>query len=81
MIRYGCDPYFNLLHKAQRTRVKKVRKKHPYPWWLAPYMFGRGRWTLTDPQGIDYVSKRQRNQGGYVGNSDADYFSLDDDEQ
>jgi hypothetical protein len=37
MIRYGCDRYFNLLHKAQRTRVKKVRKKHPYPYWLDPH--------------------------------------------
>jgi len=81
MIRYGCDPYFNLLHKAQRTRVKKVRKKHPYPYWLDPHMFGRGRWTFTDPQGMDYVPKRHRNYGGYTGDPKVDYFSLDDDEQ
>jgi hypothetical protein len=81
MIRYGCDPYFNALHKAQRTRVKKVPKKHPYPWWLLPYMFGGGRWTHTDPQGIDYVPKRLRIQGDSSGDPKVDYFSLDDDEQ
>ena len=81
MIRYGCDRYFNALHKAQRTRVKKARKKHPYPYWLEPHMFGRGRWTHTDPQGIDYVPKRLRIQGGYSGDPNTDYFSLDDDEQ
>jgi hypothetical protein len=81
MIRYGCDPYFNLLHKAQRTPVKKVRKKHPYPYWLEPYMFGRGRWTHTDPQGTDYVPKRLRIQGDSSGDPKVDYFSLDDDEQ
>jgi hypothetical protein len=81
MIRYGCDPYFNLLHKAQRTRVKKVPKKHPYPYWLDPHMFGRGRWTHTDPQDQGYIPKRLRIQGGSSDDPTVDYFSLDDDEQ
>src|ERR1035437_8360095 len=44
MIRYGCDRYFNALHKAQRTRVKNVPKKHRYPYWLEPFWFGSPRW-------------------------------------
>jgi hypothetical protein len=81
MVRYGCDRYFNALHKPERERVIKVPKKHPFPRGLEWHMFGQGRWTHTDPQGMDYVPKRLRNQGGYTGDPNVDYFSLDDDEQ
>ena len=40
MIRYGCDRYFNKLKKQPRVVQQKVRKGHPKPIWLAPYMFG-----------------------------------------
>jgi hypothetical protein len=80
MVRYGCDRYFNALHKPERERVIKVPKKHPFPRGLEYHMFGQGRWTHTDPQGMDYVPKRLRNQGGYTGDPNVDYFSLDDDE-
>ena len=81
MIRYGCDRYFNALEKAPRTIRPKVRKKRPYPRGLIPHQFGQGKWEHQDPQGMDYVSKKQRNQGGDIGDPKVDYFSLDKDEQ
>ena len=40
MIWYGCDRYFNRLHKKPRTIRPKIRKPRPYPTWLTPHMFG-----------------------------------------
>ena len=40
MIRYGCDRYFNRLHKKPRTIQPKIRKPRRYPVWLIPHMFG-----------------------------------------
>jgi hypothetical protein len=40
LIRHGCNQHFNALKKALRTIRPKVRKKHPYPWWLLPRMYG-----------------------------------------
>jgi hypothetical protein len=40
MIRYGCDRYFNALHKAQRTRVIKVPKRRFGAWQLERYRYG-----------------------------------------
>jgi hypothetical protein len=40
MIRYGCDRYFNRLHKKPRTIHAKIHKRRPYPTWLIPHMFG-----------------------------------------
>jgi hypothetical protein len=80
MVRYGCDRYFNALHKPERERVIKVPKKHPFPRGLEYHMFGQGRWTHTDPQDQGYVPKSQRNHGGEIANPNTDYFSLEDDE-
>jgi hypothetical protein len=40
MVRYGCDRYFNALHKAQRTRVIKVPKRRFGAWQLERYRYG-----------------------------------------
>jgi hypothetical protein len=80
LIRYRCDRHFNAIHKEPRVRVKKVPKKHPFPRGLEYHMFGGGRWTHIDPQGMDYVPKRLRFQGGSSDDPKVDYFSLDDDE-
>jgi hypothetical protein len=40
LVRYGCDQYFNKLHKKPRTYRAAVRKPRPYPYHLKPYMFG-----------------------------------------
>jgi hypothetical protein len=66
------------LKKAPRTIRPKVRKKRRYPYWLEAHMFGGGRWTHIDPQGMDYVPKRLRIQGGSSDDPTVDYFSLDD---
>ena len=80
VIRYGCDRYFNALEKAPRTIRAKVRKKRPYPRGLIQHQFGQGKWEHQDPQGMDYVPKRLRIQGGSPDDPTVDYFSLDDDE-
>jgi len=38
LVRYGCDRYFNKLAKTPRT-IRPL-KKHPYPYWLEPWMIG-----------------------------------------
>jgi hypothetical protein len=43
MIRYGCDRNFNKLSKKQRAFCPKVKKGHPYPYWLQSWMFGNHR--------------------------------------
>jgi hypothetical protein len=40
VIRYGCDRYFNRLKKRPRVARPKPAKRRPYPYWLAPCMFG-----------------------------------------
>jgi hypothetical protein len=40
VVRYGCDRHFNKLKKKPRLVPVKVRKGHPNPTWLGPYMFG-----------------------------------------
>jgi len=40
LTRYGCDRHFNQLAKQPRPFGWKPRKKHPYPYWLAPWQFG-----------------------------------------
>jgi hypothetical protein len=39
IFRYGCDRYFNRLKKQPRKIVLKPKKRHPSPWWLAPYQY------------------------------------------
>jgi hypothetical protein len=39
LFRYGCDRHFNRLSKVKRQEQPRVRKPHPYPYWLTPYMF------------------------------------------
>jgi hypothetical protein len=41
VFRYGCDGYFNALHKSPRVVHAKPRKRHPYPFWLESRMYGR----------------------------------------
>lgn len=41
IMRYGCDRYFNRLAKQPRPLFQKRIKRRPYPYWLAPYMFGQ----------------------------------------
>jgi hypothetical protein len=39
IFRYGCDRYFNRFQKRPRKIVLKPKKRHPSPWWLAPYQY------------------------------------------
>ncbi len=57
LIRYGCDRYFNRLHKKPRTIRPKVRKPRPYPTWLIPHMFGNREQPL---RGFPQDQKRGR---------------------
>jgi hypothetical protein len=57
MVRYGCDAYFTNLNKPAKKLILKPPKKRPYPIWLEPHMFGRGRSANVDPQSMDYANK------------------------
>jgi hypothetical protein len=47
LLRYGCDRYFNKLTKQSRPFRWRPRKKHPYPYWLAPWQFGNHPYDCT----------------------------------
>jgi hypothetical protein len=40
LFRYGCDRYYSRLTKEPRPPKNKVKKGHPYPYWLENFMFG-----------------------------------------
>ena len=60
LIRYGCDRYFNLLKKQPRLIKPKVPKKRPYPYWLEPHQFGRGKWRDVSPHDAEHTLLRER---------------------
>ncbi len=74
MIRYGCDRYFNPLRKKPRVVRPKVPKQRPYPRWLEPYMFGRGKWEDIPPHSMTFQPK---NKHVRVVNPGKDYYKLD----
>jgi hypothetical protein len=39
IVRYGCDRYFNALHKQSHWKPT-IKKGRPYPRWLVPYQYG-----------------------------------------
>jgi hypothetical protein len=71
MIRYGCDPHFNLLHKAKRERVKKVLKGHPYPSWLENYWFGYSE---------KWDHEHYQNRSTEKTNAGSEYFDIENEE-
>jgi hypothetical protein len=74
VIRYGCDRYFNKLHKKPRIFRPKVRKKKPYPYWLQLHMFGQGKWTDVDPHSGTYKPKSKTAR---IVDSGDDYYTRD----
>jgi hypothetical protein len=59
VIRYGCDPHFNKLHKKPRIFRPKVRKKRPNPYWLVPHQFGGPKWANVDPHSGTFEPKKK----------------------
>jgi hypothetical protein len=73
VFRYGCDRYLNKLQKRPRKMQPKVKKPHPYPYWLEPHSFGGPRWE----KGVDKPTST-RIADEYF--DESKYFNLEDDE-
>jgi hypothetical protein len=72
VFRYGCDRYWNKLEKRPRKKERKVKKRHPYPYWLEPYSFAGPRWE----KGVD---NKPRQKAFFDPEADdSDYFDLED---
>jgi hypothetical protein len=72
VFRYGCDRYWNRLRKNSRKKPEKVKKRHPYPYWLEPYSFAGPRWE----KGVD---NKPRQKAFFDPEADdSDYFDLED---
>jgi hypothetical protein len=72
VFRYGCDRYWNRLRKEPRLLKSKVKKPHPYPYWLEPYWFDGPYW---DNKNIDRSRPKRAPDTGM------DYFNLEDDDE
>jgi hypothetical protein len=77
VIRYGCDRYFNRLHKKPRTIRPKVRKKRPYPYWLVRHQFGGPKWANVDPHSPTFKPKPKPKAVRTVDPDDYDYYTRD----
>ena len=72
IFRYGCDRHLNKLEKRPRKKERKVKKQHPYPYWLEPYSFAGPRWE----KGVD---NKPRQKAFFDPEADdSDYFDLED---
>jgi hypothetical protein len=74
MFRYGCDRHFNPLIKKPRQVHVKLPKTRPYPKWLEPHMFGRGKWENIEPNSMTYEAKNKARRLSVPGD---DYYKMD----